>query len=442
MSVYIVVGAGFGDEGKGSITDFLVREHSAKMVVRFCGGAQAGHNVVTSDGRHHVFSQFGSGTLAGALTHLSRYMLVNPLSMVAEAKHLAEIGVPEALSMVTVDQEALVTTPFHVSLNRIREMSRRTKQYGHGSCGMGIGETATFALTHPEQALCMGDLQHPSQLREKLAFVQDLFAQEADTLHDVSSVDVTAEDRRILHDSDLVDELVHRYLKFLQSGVQIVDGTFLPMALQGDPVIFEGAQGVLLDEDWGFHPYTTHSNCTYQNADHLLAGYSGKVHKIAVLRAYHTRHGAGPLPTEAPELQEVFQERHNTTTPWQQGFRVGYFDLLLGRYARRALGPVDGVALTHLDRVHGIQQVCVGYRWPWKDEQSEIPWVTRAEYERVLQVHQQANVPYQHPLCTFVKPRYDALPDRAHLVSKVEEAFQAPVVIQSHGSRAEDKHPC
>src|ERR687897_1022473 len=99
----ILGGLGYGDEGKGTWTDFLARTEPVHTVVRFNGGAQAGHNVVTPDGRHHTFAQFGSGTLHGVRTHLSRFMMVDPLALAAEAGHLAELGVAAPFELLTVD---------------------------------------------------------------------------------------------------------------------------------------------------------------------------------------------------------------------------------------------------------------------------------------------------------------------------------------------------
>ncbi|MGE3913811.1 MAG: adenylosuccinate synthetase, partial [Chloroflexota bacterium] len=117
---YILVGLGFGDEGKGAWTDYLARTEPVHTVVRFNGGAQAGHNVVTPDGRHHTFAQFGSGTLVrGVNTHLSRYMLVNPLAMLKEDEALQALGVTDALRRTSIDRRALLTTPIQVAANRL-----------------------------------------------------------------------------------------------------------------------------------------------------------------------------------------------------------------------------------------------------------------------------------------------------------------------------------
>jgi adenylosuccinate synthase len=150
----VVVDLGYGDAGKGTVVDWLCSRADAgpvHAVVRFNGGAQAAHNVVTSDGRHHTFAQFGSGSfIPGVRTHLSRFVLVDPLALAGEAAHLASLGVRDALDRVTVDRDALLATPYHRAANRARELARGDRR--HGSCGMGIGETASYALDHPADA--------------------------------------------------------------------------------------------------------------------------------------------------------------------------------------------------------------------------------------------------------------------------------------------------
>src|SRR4051812_32543622 len=169
---FLTVDLGFGDAGKGSIVDFLTRAHAAHTVVRYNGGAQAAHRVVTAgpSPREHVFAQFGSGTLAGAATHLSRFMLLDPLAMVAEERHLQTLGVTDAFARTTIDERALVTTPFQRAVNRLKELARGDGR--HGSCGMGIGETMIDFLEHREQVLFAGDLRRPDVLHAKLDFLR------------------------------------------------------------------------------------------------------------------------------------------------------------------------------------------------------------------------------------------------------------------------------
>src|SRR6516162_6182117 len=129
----ITVGLGFGDEGKGATVDYLARCYEADLVIRYCGGSQAGHNVELPDGRRHTFSQFGAGTLAGASgrprTYLGPGVVIDPPALLHEARHLSELGVPDPTGLLTVHPRCLVTTIWHRTLNRLREMSRDEEKH-------------------------------------------------------------------------------------------------------------------------------------------------------------------------------------------------------------------------------------------------------------------------------------------------------------------------
>jgi adenylosuccinate synthase len=133
-----VVGLGFGDESKGSTVDYLCSLGDVSAVVLFNSGPQAAHNVVLSDGRHHTFSQYGSGAFRGVPTVLSRFKTVDPIGFMREREHLYSLGVGWPAIKPVVDGECLLTTPWHMGVNRNRE-AKRTKR--HGSCGLGHGET-------------------------------------------------------------------------------------------------------------------------------------------------------------------------------------------------------------------------------------------------------------------------------------------------------------
>ncbi|HIB66122.1 MAG TPA: adenylosuccinate synthetase, partial [Phycisphaerales bacterium] len=167
VKAIIVVDLGFGDSGKGTITDALVRQTDAAWVVRFNGGAQAGHAVVTEDGREHIFSQFGAGTFVpGVRTYLSRFMVLHPGGLLREAEVLEGKGVENALSRVVIDPRARVITPFHQAANRLREILRGDER--HGSCGLGVGETMHHSLEFPEEGVVADDLSHQERLFRKL----------------------------------------------------------------------------------------------------------------------------------------------------------------------------------------------------------------------------------------------------------------------------------
>ena len=138
MTAYIVIGLGYGDEGKGSTVDFLVRESGAHTVVRFNGGSQAAHNVTSPQGVHHCFSLFGSGTLVPEVeTFLSRHVVIDPLAIEAEGAVLQKKGVEQPFERLTMDPGCPVVTPFHRIINRMREFGRKSDMtlelpFGHG----------------------------------------------------------------------------------------------------------------------------------------------------------------------------------------------------------------------------------------------------------------------------------------------------------------------
>lgn len=318
-SATIVVDLGFGDAGKGTTVDYLARRGGVSAVVRFNGGAQARHFVVTPDGRTHGFSQFGSGTFVpGVQTFLSRFVLVDPLELLKEAEALSELRCSKPFSRLYIDENALVVTPLHRYMNRIREHARGDKR--HGSCGMGIGEAMAASLQYPHLTIRTRDLRDKGKLTELLQMQQCLFRQlSEEVLPFEKHLRLFEEGATVLHYPKSVDELA-KLMHGIASHLQIVPSAHLARLAQQGSLLFEGAQGVLLDEWRGFHPYTTWSTTTPTNAHMLLSeiGYVHPIKTLGVMRAYHTRHGAGPFPTEAPGLAKYFQDKNNGTHEWQE----------------------------------------------------------------------------------------------------------------------------
>lgn len=251
---------------------------------------------------------------------------------------------PDALDRLTISAQALVITPFHQTLNQLREAARGSQR--HGTCGVGVGETVRDALAAPQQSVCAQDLfGDRAALAKKLSAVQERCVEEAKGCGlDASSLMDARTSSRWL---DAVAQLSSRPELLARSDALIVH------ALREGPVVFEGAQGVLLDEWRGFHPHTTWSTCTpLRICQQLRAlGYQGDIQRIGVIRTYLTRHGEGPFPTEDPSLSLLLPELHNDSTGWQGAFRVGWPDAVLLRYAIAACGGLDGLALTHVDRL-------------------------------------------------------------------------------------------
>lgn len=433
-SVFVVVGLSFGDEGKGSLTDYLVRKHGMHTVVRFNGGSQAGHNVVLADGRQHTFAQFGSGAFAGCRTHLSRYMLVNPQFLMNEERHLQELGFEHNYARLTVERTALVTTPFQVAANRLREMLRAEGTGRHGSCGMGIGETMADWVTSPADSLRIEDLEVPTRMRCKLTISQIRKRSELEGTCGVSTLTPAMEQQwAILTDPHIVDVCVENYEKFAHLAT-FVDDTYLATLLSREGgVIFEGAQGVLLDQDWGFFPHVTRTSTTIENARVLIDHFAdGRVKKLGLMRAYATRHGPGPFPTEDASLQ--LPDSHNCFGEWQRSFRVGHLDVVAARYALQVIGGVDEIVMTCVDRVEqlGRWKLCVGYQPSGPDD------ITRLSPPRADDLV--ARAAWTAKIST-VTPIYEAYRDLDEFIRRVEELLETPVRLCSYGPTAEDKRP-
>lgn len=343
---HIIIGLGYGDEGKGTIVDYLCQTGEVQTVVRFSGGCQAGHNVVLPDGRHHTFAQFGSGTFVPEVqTYLSSYTLVEPFSLQKENEHLKTVGVDDAMQRLSIDGEALITTPYHWIVNRALEQARGDKQ--HGTCGRGIGATMDYAISNPGLELRVQDIPE-AVAGIKLLAIKDW----AETQHKNLGVEM---------ETDFTVENILAFYRETISDINIVKGdVYLPNILATGNVIFEGSQGVLLDQDYGFHPHTTWSSTTTRNADELLKRHNATAHKIGVLRAYSTRHGQGPMPTEDPALN--IPEAH-TENGWAGPFRKGHFDMVAAKYALK-ISPVDTLAITHLDvaREHPELRIAMSYQ--------------------------------------------------------------------------------
>lgn len=312
MQTNLVVGLGFGDEGKGRIVSSLVSSDPNAIVVRYCGGHQAGHTVVKDrldTTKPHVFSSFGSGTLQGAPTYWSRFCTFYPWAVRNEFNRLQELGITPTLY---VDALCPVTTNFDAAHNKIREAKVR-----HGSVGVGIG--STFARHEAYYKLYFQDLFNETVLRAKLDNIMfnyygDSFALEWEALRD-----------KFLASAQFIRTC---------DNIQLVVGDKFDFN-RYDNVIFEGAQGILLDQDFGFFPNVTRGNTTSKNAITLIKEFNLPRPRIYRLtRTYQTRHGNGFMSNQDKEPLLIHTEHEtNVTSQWQGPFRKSWLDLDLIRYA-------------------------------------------------------------------------------------------------------------
>lgn len=355
---YLVVDLGFGDQGKGATTSALVRQTQSKLVVRFNGGAQAAHHVVHSPGLEHTFHQFGSGTFEGAATFLSKFVIFNPIALLYEARELTNLGISDPMSLISIDSECLVSTPFHSVINRMRASLDNT-----GTCGMGIGETISHSLAKPDHVIRYKHLFDETSLKGRLDGIRYWAREQYKSLlmkgMDINGehpipVTVIKQAKQVLFEDAEFDATVQIFTDIAKRVGQ-TNPYFLKSALRAGDVVFEGAQGILLDQDYGFHPHTTWSKCTTENARTLLseAGHTD-ITSLGLIRAYQTRHGFGPMPTE--QISLGLSEPTNPHNEWQGGFRIGTLDGILTEYAVRVSGGIDGLVVNHLDVLDTLPQ--------------------------------------------------------------------------------------
>jgi adenylosuccinate synthase len=287
-------------------------------------------------------------------------VVLHPGALIQEAEVLATKRVLDPLARLMVARSALVTTPVHQAANRIRELARgRTK---HGSCGVGFGETVAEALAAPESSLRAGALADRGLLRRVLRLGQErMRAELAEEVRGIGPADRL--ELRALEDPGVADAWCSEVAWLVQRLTLVDEKTERSLVRTTGPVVFEGAQGVLLDPDAGFHPHTTWSRCTPANARALLADAELDEPPTVwgVVRAHAVRHGPGPFPTEDPAIGAAVRE-HNVENRWQGPVRHGWFDPVLIRHAMRLSGRIDMLALTHLDATARLG--AWGYRKP------------------------------------------------------------------------------
>ena len=354
-----VIGAGWGDEGKGLMTDHLChaarRAGASVTVIRSNGGAQAGHTVVTPDGRRHVFHHIGSGSFAGADTHLSRFFVAHPMLLRSEIDalrgqrvDLAAAGAPT----LTIDPDAPVTTPWDTMINQILEMARN--QGRHGSCGLGFGET----IEREENGVqLLARHLRQGDLRSRLEYIRDVWMPRRMGQLGVDFPDRDLADaaqstglmQAFLRDCDLFTDAVG-----LRSDADVAG---LP---RGATVIFEAAQGLQLDMAFGAFPFVTRSHTGLRNIARLCADMGiDALQAHYVTRAYATRHGAGPLPYEAQiDGWATVTDPTNAPNEWQGRLRFAPLQpAAMGALIRQDLAQAGGLhvqaglAVTCMDQI-------------------------------------------------------------------------------------------
>lgn len=301
MKAYVVVGAVLGDEGKGLMVDYLASRTTDAVVVRASGGAQAAHTVQIN-GDRTVFHHLGSGTHAGASTYLGREFIVNPIMFAIEQNAINAQG-------VMCHPMSKVTTPYDMMHNQVLEMSRGSKK--HGSCGLGINATVD---RHEAIPFCASQLANPLVIQ---LILDDAYEYVKASVLDKKLFGSFTPNKKLLDERFIEDCL------YFASQVDI----FSSNNLTDKDIIFEMAQGLMLDEHHKWFPYVTRSRTGLDNVIAMLPYFPNitELEVIYMTRAYAVRHGEGPFPTE--KLGMYFEDETNVVNRWQGGLRFGHLDV-------------------------------------------------------------------------------------------------------------------
>ena len=350
----VVVGTQWGDEGKGKIVDWLT-DH-AQGVVRFQGGHNAGHTLVIN-GRKTALQLIPSGVMReGVACYIGNGVVVDPQHLLVEIDRIEQLGV-DVRSRLFLSESCPLILPFHVEIDRAREARRESSGSGKiGTTGKGIGPAYEDKVAR--RALRVQDLKHPARLEARLAELLDL--------HNAELGGVLGSKPMPLQ--PMLDDAL-RAAEQIKPLMADVGYRLFQAHLRGENLLFEGAQGTLLDIDHGTYPFVTSSNCVAGNAAAGSGLGPGQLHYIlGITKAYTTRVGGGPFPTELDidlpgtvghHLSTVGQERGVVTG---RARRCGWLDAAALKRSM-IINGVSGLCITKLDVLDGLSeiQICTGY---------------------------------------------------------------------------------
>ena len=418
MENTVIIGLQWGDEGKGKVVDLLAKNFD--VFVRYCGGANAGHTVRFED-KHFALHLLPSGIIhPNKVCILGNGMAIDPFALISEIETLKSQGI-KINGNLFISEKAHIVLPHYQILDRLRESSTSPL----GTTGKGIGPTYEFK--HSRSGLRMGDLLYEKTLKEKLKNILSPLNFLIKNYYKAQEIDSETTYSNLLSISEKIKDYLVDTSALINSFISF-----------GKKILFEGAQGTLLDIDHGTYPYVTSSHCTVGG---VLTG-AGVSHKnikktIGIVKAYTTRVGKGPFPTEiSPPLADKIRNRGNefgTTTGRPR--RIGWLDLVALKFAVD-LNGIDEIALTKLDVLDELLdiQICTKYR----ERGTEI-YSLPSQWEIMEKLVPEYEVLPGWSCSTNALKTYDELPKQAkQYIEFLEENLKVPIKIISTGPRREE----
>ncbi len=420
MGVLVVVGTQWGDEGKGKIVDLLARD--ADMVVRYQGGSNAGHTVVKG-GTKYVFKLIPSGVLySGTVCVIGNGVVVDPADLIAEMDGLKAKGV-RADRNLYVSQAAHVIMPYHKAIEKASEIHKGGRRIG--TTGRGIGPAYVDKMARI--GIRMGDLLDPPYFRQQLE----------DNVSETNALLETLYQAPGFQAEKIFQEYL-RYAERLRD--MIVDTSLLvhQAVVKGKKVLLEGAQGTHLDVDHGTYPYVTSSSAAAGGAcTGTGVGPTAVDAVLGIAKAYTTRVGSGPFPTELSNADGAALQRRGNEFGAVTGRerRCGWYDAMLVRYAVRVNG-LTSLSITKLDVLDGLGEIglCTGYRFKGR-KLADIPQESAmlSACEPVYETW-----PGWTKSTTGVKTYRDLPKEARRYLARLEELAKCPIDIISTGAKREE----
>jgi adenylosuccinate synthase len=419
MANVTVIGAQWGDEGKGKVVDWLASR--ADLVVRFQGGHNAGHTLVVGN-QTYKLSLLPSGLVRGKLGIIGNGVVVDPDALLAEIERVRAQGLTVTPETLRLAENAILILPLHGALDRAREAARGEKKIG--TTGRGIGPAYEDKVARRAIRVC--DLAEPETLSEKL----DELLLHHNTL--LAGLGAATFEKQALLDQLLA--WAPQILPYAEPVWERLDEA----RRAGKRILFEGAQAVMLDVDHGTYPYVTSSNtvaATAASGSGFAPSALGFV--LGIAKAYCTRVGSGPFPSELQDAtgQLLGERGREFGTVTGRPRRCGWFDAALVRQAVK-VGGIQGIVMTKMDVLDGLEElkICVGYTING-ERFHHLPAAMRA---------QAAAQPIYETLpgwtgTTKGARSYADLPaDAVKYVRRIEELIEAPVILLTTGPERDD----
>lgn len=401
----VVIGTQWGDEGKGKIVDWLTDR--AEGVVRFQGGHNAGHTLVVN-GEKTVLHLIPSGILReDVICYIGNGVVLSPGALLEEVDMLEQADV-DVSGRLRISGSCPLILPYHIALDSARELAKGSEKIG--TTGRGIGPAYEDKVAR--RAIRLQDLFHPQRFACKLKEVLDYHNFMLKNYYHAATVDFS----QVLDDCQEKSERI-------QPMVADVPKLLFEASSTGSSLLFEGAQGALLDIDHGTYPFVTSSNCI-AGAASAGSGVGPQLLNfiLGITKAYTTRVGSGPFPTELTDAtgDHLAQQGNEFGSTTGRPRRCGWFDAVAVRRSIQING-ISGLCITKLDVLDGLEtlRICVGYKSSQTDEYHEI-------------------LPFGAEDLAVVEPVYEELPGWQESTAGIRHFEQLPGAAQNYLKRIED----